>query len=127
MLKTDVIILYALILQMEWNWEKVVAYILAILSGIVLGTSIEIKQGTLTKRSFLLRLMQVFGLAIISYYVWKEFYIKKVDFVFALFAIGLFSDTIITVGYKIGKMGIVGYFKYLAGQIPQDKTQENND
>lgn len=119
------LILFAILLQLDWDWSKIIGYTLAIVSGVVLGISIEIKEGTFSKKAFFLRLMQVFGLGIITYYVWK-FYITKIDFIFALFAISLFSDTIVSAGHKIGKMGITGYFKYLAGQIPQDKERTND-
>lgn len=122
MLKADTLILFALLLQLDWDWSKVIGYTLAVLSGIVLGTAVELKEGTFTRRSFMLRIMQVFGLCVITYYFWK-FYITKIDFVFALWGISMFSDTITSVGHKIGKMGITGYLKYLAGQVPKDKQE----
>lgn len=123
MLKTDVIILLAVILQVDWDWSKIIGYTLAVLSGIVLGTAVEMKEKTFTKRSLALRLMQIFGLSVFFYYVWK-FYITKIDFIFALFGISWFADTITSVGNKIGKMGITGYLKYLAGKIPQGNDEK---
>lgn len=122
MLKFDLFLIFALTLQLEQDWSKPVSYIMAFLAGISISTAYELKKNRLSRRTFLIRILQVFGLAVITFYVWK-YYTIKTDYVFAIFVCSLFSDTIVSVGYKIGEMGITGYLKYLAGHIPQDNSK----
>lgn len=122
MLKFDALLILYLTLQLESDWSKPLSYMMAFLAGISISTAYELRKNRLSKRSFIIRLLQVFGLSVITFFVWQKYTIKT-DYVFAIFVCSLFSDTIVSVGYKVGEMGIAGYLKHLAGNIPQDKDK----
>lgn len=108
MLKAEIKILFIVILLLQVDWSQTISYVIAFLAGLSVNTGYEWKKGTLNKKSFLIRLLFVAGLCPMTYFFWDRFSIKT-DMVFAIFAVVLFSDFIVSVIISMGKVGIRSY------------------
>lgn len=108
MLKAEIKILFIVILLLQVDWSQTISYMIAFLAGLSVNTGYEWKKGTLNKKSFLIRLLFVAGLCPMTYFFWDRFSIKT-DMVFAIFAVVLFSDFIVSVIISMGKVGIRSY------------------
>lgn len=108
MLKAEIKILFIVILLLQVDWSQIISYVIAFLAGLSVNTGYEWKKGTLTSKSFRIRLLFVAGLCPMTYFFWDRFSIKT-DMVFAIFAVVLFSDFIVSVIISMGKVGIRSY------------------
>lgn len=108
MLKAELKIILLLILLLQTDWSQLISYVIAFLAGLSINTGYEWKKGTLSGKSFSIRLLFVCGLCPMTYFFWDRYAIKT-DMVFAIFIITLFSDFIVSVMISMGKVGIRQY------------------
>lgn len=109
MLKTELSIVLILILLFDGEVPKYIAIILAFLAGLSISTGSEWYKGTFTKKRFVIRLLYVFGLAVMGMFIWQDYSIKT-NIVYFMFVITLFSDLIVTLVFKAGEFLIRKYF-----------------
>lgn len=91
---------------MQTEWASFISYGVAVLSGLCISIGYELNKGSLSKKGFGIKLLFVFGLCPMVYYVWNKYSIIFIDDVIAIFISTLFSDVIVNVGYSVGKVGI---------------------
>lgn len=110
MLKNEISLLLVTILLFDGEVPKYVAIILAFLAGLSISTGSDWYKGTFTKKKFVIRLLYVFGLAIMGMFIWHDYSIKT-NIVYFMFVITLFSDLIVTLVFRSGEFIIRKYFK----------------
>lgn len=108
MLKSEIKLFLLILLLLQTDWSQLISYVIAFLAGLSINTGYEWKKGTLTTKSFSIRLLFVLGLCPMVYFVWDRYAIKT-DIVFAIFIVALFSDFIVSILISIGKVGIRQY------------------
>lgn len=94
--------------MLQTDWSELISYVIAFLAGLSINTGYEWKKGTLNTKSFSIRLLFVLGLCPMVYFVWDRYAIKT-DIVFAIFAVALFSDFIVSILISMGKVGLRTY------------------
>lgn len=119
MLKAEVKTFLLLILLLQVEWSEAASYCIAFLAGMCVNTGYEWKKGTLNTKSFMIRLLFVCGLCPMVYFVWDRYAIKT-DIVFAIFAVTLFSDFIVSVIISMGRVGIRQYLSNWLKVNPKD-------
>lgn len=99
MLKTDNVLLLALILLPSDNWGEMVTYPLAFLGGLAMRNAFEWENNTLTKKSFAVRLFYTFSLSVLVFLGWTKDDIHILGFTInravGLFFITLASDIVV--------------------------------
>lgn len=100
MLKAEIKIFLLLILLMQTDLSVLVGYVVPVLCGLALNTGIEVKNGTISWRWFLVKMFFIFGLCPMVYYVYEAFKIKF-DISITLFVVTFLSDFIVTHGGKL--------------------------
>lgn len=99
MLKSQYIILIALLLFDGSTWSEMVTYPLAFLGALAMRNSYEWENNTLTKKSFITRLLYTFGLTALLFLGWTKDEFNVLGFTInralALFFTTLASDIVV--------------------------------
>lgn len=113
MLKTETKALFLILLLMQSEWTSLISYAVAVLSGLCISIGYEWSKGSLSKKTFGIKLLFVFGLCPMVYHFWNKYGFSFIDDVGAMFFSTLFSDVIVNVGYSVGKVGIKQWIQNL--------------
>jgi len=116
MLKISTKILLCLLLVMHFDVVYIVSVILAFLAGISITTGSEIIKNGFSWKKFGVRLMYSFGLMTIGGIYWYNEGKSKETFLYFVIVVVLFSDTIITLGFRVGKNLLNKYAKNIENE-----------
>lgn len=120
MLKLDIMLIFFLSLFAEADLSKIISCILGFFAGMCLFLAGELRNKTLTLRSFLIRLLSAIGVVFVGV-IGQDSFFPTWNTAIVVAACTFFSETIIT----IGTVGFIKYIKRIAGVQDEPKNDIN--
>ena len=120
MLKFDVMLIFFLSVFAEADLSKIVSCVLGFFAGMCLFLAGELKNKTLTLRTFFIRLLSAVGIVFIGV-IGQDAFFPNWNTAIVVAACTFFSETIIT----IGTVGFIKYVKRIAGVQDEHKNDIN--
>lgn len=126
--ETTVILLLLLSVQPEVrysvDWTEVISCGLSFLGGLSVNTWIESRNNTLTSKTFLRRLLLLFGFVPMVYYVWTKYKIIVVDVIVAIFVFTALCEWIASLLIRASK---IGFKRMIVNYLKVDKKDLENE
>lgn len=127
MLKAEIKILFVILLLLEVqntksniDWVEIISCSLSFLCGLSVNTWIESRNNTLTSKTFFRRLLLLFGLIPMIYYIWNKYKFAFVDVIVAIFIVTALCEWIASIIIKAGK---IGFRNALSNYLKLDKKE----